>query len=589
VRRPYGRRGGALAASLCALAWLLPARPLCADRGGFVIESFHTDLEVLASTDLLVEERIEVRFLEPRHGLYRTVPVRYTDPRGYAYSLEFELDDVTDAAGSAHDVRVRNRGRYVEVRMGDARRTVSGVVVYRLSYRIRRALGHFPEYDELYWNAVGHEFDAPIERASASVRLPAGFAEPDLRVAAYAGGFGSEGREVDISFPEPGVVRFATRRSLGPLEGLTVAVGWPKGAVVAPGAVDRIGRFLVANWILLAPILSLAWLWRRYRSAGRDPAGRGSIVVRYEPPPGATPGEIGTVVDQRVDMRDITATLVDLAVRGHLRISIDERTALFGLLDREEIVFERRGPTASTPLLPHERRTLDGVFGGSERVELSDLKEKFYREIPGIRDALQQRMVEQGWFTDAAHRVRQRWTLVGVGAGFAVVFAGLAWAKLSGGVFPHAAVVPIVAALATGLSFLLFAQAMPQRTRAGVDLRAWALGFEEFVERVEADRLEGDRRRGVFEALLPYAMALGVAAAWARRFDGIYEREAPAWFVGSTAGRTLSTVHLESQLAGAMGRAGQVMASAPRSQGSSGSGGGGFSGGGGGGGGGGSW
>jgi hypothetical protein len=142
----------------------------------------------------------------------------------------------------------------------------------------------------------------------------------------------------------------------------------------------------------------------------------------------------------------------------------------------------------------------------------------------------------------------------------------------------------------TGLPFLLFSSAMPQRTRAGVELREWALGFEEFVERVESDQIETDRRRGVFEALLPYAMALGVAAAWARRFEGIYEREAPGWFTGPRGAHAgIATSGLESRLSGVVGQTGKVMASAPRSQGSSGSGGGGSSGGGGGGGGGGSW
>ena len=225
---------------------LLPL-PAIADRGGFVIESFHTDLEVLQSSELRVEERIEVRFLEPRHGLYRTIPVRYTDPRGYAYSLDFKLLDVTDDAGQPHGAKVRNKGRHIEIRIGDGDRTVSGIVVYRLRYRIQRSLGHFPEYDELYWNAVGHEFNAPIKKASASVRLPTSFAPEDLQVAGYEGRFGGGGQEVDITFPEPDVVRFESRRSLGPLEGLTVAVGWPKGAVKVPGALDRIVRFLIAQ------------------------------------------------------------------------------------------------------------------------------------------------------------------------------------------------------------------------------------------------------------------------------------------------------------------------------------------------------
>jgi uncharacterized membrane protein len=155
---------------------------------------------------------------------------------------------------------------------------------------------------------------------------------------------------------------------------------------------------------------------------------------------------------------------------------------------------------------------------------------------------------------------------------------------------PQTLILPIAAAVLTAVAFFGFAPAMPQRTRRGVELRRWALGFEEFVDRVERESLEADRARNVFEAMLPYAMALGVASAWARQFEGIYEQgTGPAWFVGRHPMTGFSTRSFERSLSSAMSQTGQMMASSPRSQGSSGGGGGGFSGGGGGGGGGGSW
>ena len=135
------------------------------------------------------------------------------------------------------------------------------------------------------------------------------------------------------------------------------------------------------------------------------------------------------------------------------------------------------------------------------------------------------------------------------------------------------------------------ARAMPRRTRKGVEARSWALGFEEFAGRVETDKLEMDRKRNVFESLLPYAMALGVAEDWARQFEGIYAGGgSPAWYAGSGSPRGgFSTAAFQRSLHSSMTRAAQSMRSSPRSSGSSGSGGGGSSGGGGGGGGGGSW
>ena len=120
-------------------------------------------------------------------------------------------------------------------------------------------------------------------------------------------------------------------------------------------------------------------------------------------------------------------------------------------------------------------------------------------------------------------------------------------------------------------------------------MREWAVGFEEFVGRVEASQLEADRARNVYETLLPYAMALGVAEQWSRQFEGIYAAAGPSWYAGGDPGMGFSTRSFSNSLTSAMAQTGQAMTSSPRSQSSGGSGGGGSSGGGGGGGGGGSW
>src|SRR5690606_38202956 len=118
----------------------------------------------------------------------------------------------------------------------------------------------------------------------------------------------------------------------------------------------------------------------------------------YQPPANLTPGGIGTLVDERVDPIDITSTVVDLAVRGHLTIRTVNEDRLFGLMTSEETVFER---VADAPgkLLAHEREVLAGLFpGGGTSVRASDLKNKFYRHIPKIKTALYAQLTTQGYF-----------------------------------------------------------------------------------------------------------------------------------------------------------------------------------------------
>ncbi len=560
-----------------------------ADRGGYAIRDFHTEIAVQENSDLLVTEHLTVDFSEPRHGIYRSIPVRYTDPRGFGYSLGFRLLGVTGGDGDKVGTKTSNQGRYVNIRIGDADRTVQGKMVYVIRYRIRDALLHTPEHDELYWNATGNEWRVPIDRASATVVLPAPLLADSVEALAYTGGYGSTERNAEVAFPEPGTVTYTAQDRLGALEGLTVDAVWPAGYVAVPGSWDRFLRFLGDNWILAVPLLALGFLFARYRAVGRDPRGPAAIMVRYEPPPGVTAGDIGTLVDESVDQRDITAMVVDLAVRGYLTIRVEEKDVLFGLTHRDETVFERRREKSDGDLLPHETRILDGLFESGDRVEASDLKQKFYTHLPGIRKSLYQRLVDLGYFSGNPHSVRARYGGLGILAGAVTFGAGLVWAMSRGGVMPYAFLVPLAAGIATAVLFFAFAPAMPRRTAKGVRMRAWARGFEEFVDRVEKDRLEADRARNVFETLLPYAMALGVASAWARKFEGIYTAAGPGWYVGSHPGMGFSTVHFERSLSSTMGRATQAMTAAPRSSGSSGAGGGGFSGGGGGGGGGGSW
>jgi len=576
-----------------ALVLLVPlAASAQADRGGYVIRSFDVELTVEPASDLVVTERVVVDFLEPRHGLYRTIPVRYVDPRGYLYSLGFRLIEVVDDDGLAHATEVTRDGRYVKVRIGSPDRTVEGRVVYTIRYRVRNALGRFAEHDELYWNATGNEWQARIERASALVRLPGEVGPRDLEMVAYTGPFGSRAQDASADSETTGTetrVRYVASRPLEPLEGLTVAVAWPQGLVAFPGPAARVGFFLADNWIVMMPGVALVFLLRRYWVSGRDPKGRDAVVVRYEPPADLTAGEVGALVDERVDLHDITASVVDLAVRGYIQIQVEVEPRLFGLVTREETWFEQTDKPRDD-LRAYERRVLTGLFQSGPRVSTAALKHRFYRQIPGIRDALWDDLAARRFVEGKPAAVRRRWKVFGGVAAAATISLGYGWVRVRGLPLPHAMVLPVVSGAVVWGLFVLLSRAMPRRTEKGVESREWALGFEEFVDRVERDNLEVARRRNVFESLLPYAMALGVADAWARRFEGIYESTPPAWFRGHGlgSGHGFSTRQFESSLSEAMASAGRGMTSAPRSQGSSGFSGG-SSGGGGGGGGGGSW
>jgi len=480
----------ATAPAIALVAGTLAAPPAAADLGGFTVRNFDTQVTVQANSDVLVEERIEVFFSEPRHGIYRTIPTRYSDPRGFAYSLDLRLLSATDEGGTPHGARVSDQGRYTQIRLGDADRTVEGRVFYVLRYRVRDALGRFPEHDEIYWNATGNEWDTTIEHATVTVRLPAPIEQARLQAAGYTGVAGSRERAVAITWPEPGVVHVESLRPFEALEGLTVAVGWPRGIVRFPTPLEAAGRAMADNWVVLLPFGWLAFMIRRYRRLGRDPESDHPVMVQYEPPPGLTPGGVGTLIDESVDLADISATVVDLAVRRYLTIRAEERPQLFGILKRDETVFHREQPAPQGALAPHEERVMNALFASGDDVDATDLRNKFYAHIPSIKDDLYMRLVGKGYFDSSPDRVRTKYVLAGFGAGVLTGLAAAAWMAFRGIGEPAVILVPVVTGALTLLVFAAFSNAMPRRTAAGVRARQWALGFQEFAQRVEKDRLD---------------------------------------------------------------------------------------------------
>ena len=524
-----------------------------------------------------VTETVRARFTGAWNGLYRTIPVAYRTPQGYGYRLFLEPLAVTDGAGRPLRWQANSERHYRKFKIWipnaqDAARTV----VFR--YRVANALRFFTDHDELYWNVTGDEWDVPIEAASARVRLPAG--ATDLRSLTFTGSYGSRAQDADVRTLSDGV-DIDMRRPLAFHEGLTAVVGWSKGAVEEPGVLARALLFLRANWLFTLPLAVFALMLRLWYTRGRDPRLR-PIVPRYEPPDGLSPAETGTLVDNRADLRDITATLVDLAVRGFLVIEERDREGLLGLWSSKDFTL-RRQKEQPGDLKPHERAVLHGIFlGRGDAVDLSDLKNEFYRELPGIRNRIFDALVGRGYYARRPDQVRTTcWevaAIVGVTSFLAAALAGNAAVDLLGA---SPVTIFVAGALSAAVVFA-FGWVMPARTAAGAQALEGVLGFEEFLARVESDRIARvEKTPEMFEKFLPFAMALGVEHQWARAFEGICQKP-PDWYRGASVSDFRPGLFAD-RLGGMSRSAAAVMASTPRSAGGSGfggGGGGGFSGGG---------
>jgi hypothetical protein len=164
------------------------------------------------------------------------------------------------------------------------------------------------EHAVLRWNATGTEWRVPIERATVVVRLPKPVSPPELVCDAWTGSFGARNKDFKYHQRDEQTVEFESQ-TLRPGEGITVDVAMPVDAVAWPGWGQVLGWWLSDNFFYGFFLATLGICFGSWYFRGRDLPGRDTIVVHYEPPKGLTPAEIGTLIDERVDLRDMSQRL----------------------------------------------------------------------------------------------------------------------------------------------------------------------------------------------------------------------------------------------------------------------------------------
>lgn len=556
--------------ALLALVAAAPAAVIDDPGGPERILAFDAKIQVETDGSAEVVETIAVvaRGDQIRRGIFRDIEMAVDS--GFGRSIaSLDVEGVTrDGEDEPYSVEWDGNTRRIRIGSGDVF-LESGVHVYEIRYRFSDAVGFFPDHDELDWNVTGPNWDFPIERVRATVTLPAGATV--LRSRAYTGSFGSGDENATSRQPAPGTIVFATTAPLADREGLTVAVGFPKGFVAEPTATDRFlaqampafvaggGLFLVLGYFL--------WAWLR---VGIDPPG-GPIIPVYTP--SLPPAAMRFLEKRRADGTGLAAALLDLAVKGHLTIAEADGGGLT-LTRRTDGV--QREPSAS------EAAVLAALFpGGSGTVTLGSTSEdKRLAQTEGAMGKfLNNKLLGEhirgnlGWYAIGAvltvltwvavvavspaseeliggavagiittvigtllvPKLLQQWREVRNGrwlAVFPAIFASLFLVPLAVGFLValvvligavgFAAAVLLIATVVVNVVFLRLLPAPTERGRAALDEIE---GTRLYLSVAEADRLKfhnpPDRTLAHFEAMLPYAVALDLATPWTERFKDL--------------------------------------------------------------------
>lgn len=500
----------------------------------------------------------------PNHGPYLTWVAKewFDDERDRIY----RITDVEVSSESAPDhVETEevpgDKRTDLVLRIGDEDRSITGEHHYTVTYDVEgwvnaadfawpvaddageRVIEQGREYDELYLDVITG-WDLPVSDVRVTVNGPAEVLEA---------GCADEWNTANPcdSAERTGTTAVFTQAEVAARQPLTIAVAYPEGSFAGVEPVlqyrwSPTRAFAItpatAGGALAVAALGGAVLLRRLRRTGVDeqflgltpgvlPAPgqsadvgarrRAPVAVQFSPPAGFRAGQLGTLVDEKADPRDVTATIIDLAVRGYLRITqID---------DGEDWRLEQTARSADD-LLPYEGQLYAQLFAGRAAVDLSELRSTFATSMVGVQNALYADVTERGWFRRDPSAARTAWA----GRGVLVLLAGVvvtvllaiwtAWALVGLGLV----LVGVVWLFATG--------AAPARTAAGTAVLAQAEGFRRYLATAEAEQLRFEEGEDLFSRYLPFAVAFGLTERWADLFAELAaqgrELPEPTWYVG---------------------------------------------------------
>ena len=565
--------------------------------------------------------------LQHQIGFFRNIIVRmgYQDQEDkYRY---YEMSDVSvDSPSGAPDAfRVTDNGAAMEIRIGSEDLRTSGVQTYVVRYTLANVLnpiagsGTEPDTVEFYYNVFGTNEFTQRDQVTVTVTGPA--ASTDALC------FRGERGSTDTCEATPGDPTRYAASDLGAGDALTVVGQYPASAFDDPQPDVRTGdagstfgsdAASAANAAAYAagigaPIIAAAAMgtlvWKRGRderyadlTPGLSPVrgtaaeaptivgGKPVVAVQFHPPQGVQPGMVGTIMDETANPIDVSATVIDLAVRGYLRI---EETEGSGLFSRTDWVLTRLNPPPGEQLLTYERQLLDGLFRTGDVVALSALKNTFSSTLKKIQSSMYSEVVQRHWFRQSPQLQRGLWQGLGIVlaaiGGMTLVWGVPALTAMFGQGFGGGIVLGVGLLLAGAITWLLGGK-MAAKTAEGSAVHAQSLGFKEYLTTAEAGQIAFEEASNIFSRYLPYAVVFGVADRWARTFADVAKAaEAagqsiamPTWYVWhGTAFPDFTSIAngVESFSTTSTG----TFTSTPGSSGSSGFGGGGFSGGGGGG------
>ncbi len=559
----------------CCLA-ILPANGRAADSG-YDITAYNVDIKIGADNVFHVTETITVNFRLSSHGIYRYIPYRQVmdwNKGGVTRRIVYNTA-VTSVSVFSDPYQLSRQNGNVVIKIGSADKLIIGKKVYKISYDYSIGNDQIATQDFVYYNIIGTSWDCSVSNVTFNVTMPKSFDADKMWF--FSGPAGSTAGTPVQFLINNNTVSGTLGKTLKPGEALTIQIDLPEGYFTVPPEFSW-QQLIIAASVFVA-VLSLV-LFLRF--------GRDDMLVKpveFYPPDNVTSAEAGYIIDTIVDDRDVVSLILYWASGGYLTIE---------QLEKDDF---RLTKLMELPELPnkYEKYLFSEIFKNRDSVLVSELRQKTYTHVSETKTMIKAHYAEKDRLL-YSKRSSALGNLVLLLAGltvfgsifrtiyivyfsltFTLAFSLIAaivvlmpivyiksvayrWNVLSGakksvmllfgliltaavmyayyfymsqqGMFPVGIVVP-AATLFTGVMAIF----MRKRTPYGNELYGKILGFRNFLNLAEKDRLERlvEENPTYFYDVLPYAYALGVSDKWAKKFEDI-AMPPPSWYVYDQAG-----------------------------------------------------
>lgn len=559
--------------------------PVCADdfdsdKGGYVIKDYHFSGVYKKNNSVEVTEKLLVDFAQPRHGIYRTLPltmmVKRTIKKGETAVLDYQ-NEVKDVNVINENFNLDDDGDYLNIIIGDEDNYVNGEKEYTIKYTYVMPDDRVKGNDLIYYSVLGSEWQAPIDKFTFDVKFEKPLTDEEVnRFVLNSGQYGSVGNNLDVDYKvtKEGIKGVAT--NIQPQSAITiydeVREGYFEGA-------KKLSNTIPLTLLVAAGVVALFLLIYELVKKQKKPV----VTVEFYPPNGMSSAEVGTAIDEIADDIDLVSLIPWWANEGYITIEevpdkkgrtgdhgslilhkikdlpIDSpsyQKQLFNALFTSKDIDLDNLPTSFSKDFSSAKSQLGKVFTGEKTLSKGRGLANFivfvmcgalfgaiatssevslsWNVVPAAVSAIA--MFVFGFFriktvTQDAVRPKKKWAMY--------IILGLILLAISGGAMFMAAksqnffhIAYWAALFVLIVISILFVGRIITPTDYKLELAGKLLGLKQFIETAELDKLKMlvDENPTYFFDVLPYAMVFGLSDHWAKQFKGLTIKQ-PDWYI----------------------------------------------------------